>query len=241
MTFTKKLLASSVAAAAVTAASFAPVANAEVSASAAVATTYLWRGIDLGTGVPAVSADLSYSAGGAYATTWVSSGDTTAGTEYDLGVGYGGEVGALSYDISIWNYIYPTGVSPVVTITGGEAEFAFESSQEDGFGDLTEVILSLGMGPVSFTWIENVSDAGADAESYRYFSLGAGVGAFSASVGHHDTKTEDGALGLSMTHIDLGYAYNDNLSFTLSQVVKDQDDSFDDDLKLVASLSLPIE
>ncbi len=231
MTFTKKLLSSSVAAAAVTAASFAPVANAELSASVGAATTYLWRGIDLGSGTPAISADLSYSAGGAYATTWVSSGDTGAGTEYDLGVGYGGEVGALSYDISIWNYLYPTGS---VLDDGPD--------QEDQFGDLTEVILGLGMGPVSFTWIENVSDAGADIESYRYFSLGASFGAFSAMVGHHDTKSESGfANGLSMTHIDLGYAYNDNLSFTLSQVVKDQADSFDDDLKLVASLSLPIE
>lgn len=219
MTFTKKLIASSVAAAVVSAASFAPVANAEVSASVGVASSYLWRGLDLGSGTPAVSGDLSYSAGGAYFGTWVSSGDTSAGTEYDLYAGYGGEAGGFSYDLSVWNYVYPGG-----------------GSQEDTFGDLTEVILGVGFGPVSFAWYENVATNGGD-ETYRYFTLGASHGAFSATVGHHDTKD----TGLSMTHVDFSYAYNDNLTFTLSQVVKDQDDSFDDDLKLVASYSLPIE
>lgn len=217
MTFTKKLIASSVAAATVAAASFAPVANAEISASAGVASTYLWRGIDLGPGTPAVSGDINYSSGGFYAGTWVSSGDTTAGTEYDLYAGYGGEVGLFSYDISVWNYLYPEG-----------------GTQEDQFGDLSEVILSLGVGPVSFSWYENVANNGG-SEEYRYYTLGYGYEAFSFTVGHHDD------VGLNMTHLDVSYAYNDSLAFTVSQVIDDDDNAFDDDLKLVVSYSLPIE
>lgn len=218
MKFSKTLLAGSVAAV-MAVGSIAPAANAELSASAGVASTYLWRGVDLGSGTPAVSGDLTYSAGGFYTGIWGSSGDTSAGTEYDLYAGYGGEAGSFSYDISIWNYLYPNG-----------------GSQEDTVGDLTEVILTLGFAGVSFSWYENVANEGGD-ESYRYYTLGYGFDKYSVTLGHHDT--EDTAL--SMTHLDVGYAYNDNLSFTFSQVIKDQDDSFDDDLKFVVSYSLPIE
>lgn len=233
MTFTKKLIASTVAAATVTAASFAPVANAELSASAGIATSYLWRGIDLGQGTPAFSADLSVSREGFYAGTWVSSGDSASGTEYDLYAGYGGEVGMFSYDISIWNYLYPQGGN-IVNGDGSD-----DISQEDTVADLSEVILSIGVGPISVSWYENVAANGGD-ESYRYYTIGASLGQFSATVGHHDTDSVVEGDGLSMTHADVSYAYNDNLSFTLSQVIKDNDDSFDDDLKLVASYSIPL-
>ena len=39
----------------------APVTMAEVSASATISSSYLWRGYDNGSGVPAFSADLVYS------------------------------------------------------------------------------------------------------------------------------------------------------------------------------------
>jgi len=54
----------------------APVAMADVSASATVSTSYLWRGYDLGSGTPAFSADLVYShESGFYGGLWISSGD----------------------------------------------------------------------------------------------------------------------------------------------------------------------
>lgn len=228
MKFSKKILAGAVAASLAMSA-FAPMANAEISASAGVASTYLWRGLDLGSGTPAVSGDLSYSAGGFYTTLWGSSGDTGAGTEWDLGAGYGGSAGMFSYDVSVWNYMYPNG-----------------GTMEDQYGDLTEVIVALGLGPVSFSWYENIATEGGD-ESYRYFTLGYATGPFSFMIGSHtgDDSTE-------FTHLDISYAYNDNLSFTFSQVV-DQDEvlladgdgvkgkSIDDDLKFVVSYSLPIE
>jgi uncharacterized protein (TIGR02001 family) len=54
-------------------------AEVEVSASATVASMYLWRGKDLGNGAAAVSGDLTVSASGAYAGVWTSSGDTSWG------------------------------------------------------------------------------------------------------------------------------------------------------------------
>lgn len=226
MKFTKKLLAGSVAAATVAAAAFAPVANAEVSASVGVASSYLWRGIDLGQGTPAVSGDINFSAGGFYTGTWVSSGDSTGGTEYDLYAGYGGEAGIFNYDVSLWTYVYPQG-----GMVNGKA------NQEDTAGDLSELIVTVGVGAFSASVYENV--ATTKDESYRYYTLSATTGALSYKIGHHNTDPDDVSED-SMTHVDITYSHTDNLSFTLSQVIKDQDNTFDDDLNVVVSYNLPL-
>lgn len=200
----------------------APVANAEVSASVAIANMYLWRGNNLGdsdsVGTPAISGDLSYSSAGFYTGVWMSSGDASAGTEYDLYAGYGAEFGGVTVDLSVWTYAYPN------TPGAGEGN--------NDPGDLSEVILSLGLGGASFTYYDNIS--GTD---YSYMTLGYGAGAFSALIGAHDqpeTPEED-----DMIHIDLSYAYNDNLSFTISQQIEEETDQGRP--KFVVSYSLPIE
>ncbi len=201
----------------------APAAQAEVSASVGVASTYLWRGFDLGSGTPAVSGDLNYSNAGFYTGIWGSSGDTAAGTEYDLYAGYGmsfGEDDFFSADLSIWNYNYPTGASEVDP------------------SDLTEVILTLGVGPVAFSYYDNV----AGGSGYNYYTLSAGFDAISVLVGMHDSwsscPSDDDDGECKPVHVNVSYAYNDNLSFTLSQFVADETD--DDDLKFVVSYTLPI-
>jgi uncharacterized protein (TIGR02001 family) len=218
MKFTKNLLTSAVAVSTLAAAAVAPVAQAEVSGSVGVASTYLWRGYDLGSGTPAVSGDLSFSTAGFYTGIWGSSGDTAAGTEYDLYIGYGISFmdDFLSVDVSLWNYNYPTG--PGYTADG-----------ETDFGDLSDLVISLGVGPVAFTMYDNV----AGANGYVYYTLGGSVGDFSLTVGMHDNVE-----GEDPVHVNLDYAYNDNLTFTLSQFVADE--SPDDDLKFVVSYSLPI-
>lgn len=218
MKLTRKVLSNSVAAVVLATTGLAVSGNAaavEVSASAAVASTYLWRGYDLGSGTPAVSGDLSVSAGGAYAGIWGSSGDTAAGSEYDLFAGYGMEVGGLSIDLSVWNYNYPTGAG----YTPGGTDF----------GDLTDVVLSLGYGPFSFAYYDNV----AGASGYEYYTLGAEFGQFAFLVGKHDNPA-----GEDPVHLNITYSYNDNLSFTLSQFIEDK--PVDDDLKFVVSYSIPI-
>ena len=209
----KTVLAASVAAASLTMAA-AP-ASAEVSASASVASMYLWRGQDLSNGSPAVSGDIVLSSGGLYGGVWGSSGDDVAGQEVDYFVGFGTEVGGISIDLSVWNYVYP-----------GAASF----DNGDTFGDLSEVILGIGAGPVSFTVYDNI----AGANGYFYYTLGYDVGQFSFLAGGTENDDEDG----NYAHFDISYAYNDNLSFTFSQVA---DEDVDDDLKFVVSYSLPIE
>lgn len=197
-------------------------AMAEVTASAGVSNMYLWRGLDLGGtngGVPAVYGEARYTQSGFYGAIWGSSGDTAAGTEYDLGAGYAGEAAGVRFDVSVWNYIYPSAAEPTIL---------------DDFKGLSEAILSVGAGPVTFTYYDNV----AGGTGYEYYTLAAAAGAFSAKVGMHDFEAKD----QDMTHLDLSYAYNERISFTLSQVVdEEKEKTYDDDLKYVFAYSLPIK
>ena len=191
----------------------------EVSASAAVSNMYLWRGQDLGNGAAAVSGDLTVSMGGAYAGVWTSSGDTAAGQEYDLYVGFGGEVEDFSYDISAWTYVYP----------GDDAA----NGEGNTFG-LSEVILSGGFMGASASYYHTVS---SNPDDYSYLTLGYGVDAYSVTLGMAMDDVDGG-----YTHIDLGYAYNDSLSFTLSKIIDEETEgSTDDDLKIAVTYSLPID
>lgn len=242
MRFSKKLLSSAIALSVVSAAAVTPLANAEVSGSVGVASTYLWRGSDLGSGTPAVSGDLNYSTGGFYTGIWGSSGDTYAGTEYDLYVGYGtsfGEDDMFSVDASLWNYNYPTGLG---YLDDPETDVV---EQETDFFDLADFVLSLGLGPVALTSYIPVGEGSSG--DYMYLTLGGSVGDFSLTLGlHSENAAVGGAVGCpagtvdtcSPVHINLDYAYNDNLTFTFSQFVADEPEN--DNLKFVVSYSLPI-
>ena len=199
-------------------------AEVEVSASAAVSNMYLWRGQDLGAnGVPAISGDLSVSSGGAYAGVWTSSGDTTSGQEYDLYVGYGAEVEGIALDVSYWSYIYP-------------------GAEGDDIADLHEIVASVSAAGASLGVYYNIDQDEDEGTDYIYTTLGYGVDKFSATYGMTSySDTEDSDYG----HLDLGYAYNDNVSFTLSQIVTsdvdEEDGGPDRSPKVVVTYSLPIE
>ncbi|MEX1033938.1 MAG: TorF family putative porin [Cellvibrionaceae bacterium] len=230
MKLSKTLTCSMAAAAFAASATLAPVANAEVEvgASVGISNMYLWRGYDLGFGSAVVSGDIGVSVAGFHGTVWGSSGDDFAGTEYDLIVGYGGSVGDFSYDLSVVSYVYPEG-----ELAGIDTDL----------GDFVEAILTLGFGPVSMSYYDNIeSKPGTYAlgEDYSYFTISADIGDFSVLVGRHDP---DG-LDDNPTHLDLTYHYNDNLSFTVSKLVADEDTAFntsDKDAHFVVSYSLPIE
>jgi len=214
MKMKKNLMASTVAASAIFAAAMAPVAQAdvEVSASVGAANMYYWRGQDLGNGDAAVWGELMVSSGGFYGGMWTSSGDSGSGVEYDLFVGYGGAVGDFTFDISLWNYVYPS--SP-------DGEFSSP-------GDLVELSLGLGYGPLSVTYYDNIE---GDTD-YWYTSVGLEFGAFEFLYGLHEDD---------YAHFDISYAYNDNVSFTLGLVVDDADGEFSDEAKFVVGFSIPIE
>lgn len=226
-----KILTSTVAAAALAASmSFAPVASADVSvsASAAVANMYLWRGYDLSQGSAAVSGDLGFSAGiepvSFHADVWGSSGDDSWGTEYDVILGVGGAAGIFSYDLSVVSYVYPN-TGPV----GADTDI----------GEFMEAVYTLGLGPVSLSYYDNIQSEpntnGAGLDEYAYYTISASFGSFSVLAGKHDNE-----FGDDPTHLDVSYAYNDNLSFTISKFIQDAD-LIDRDAHFVVSYSIPIE
>jgi hypothetical protein len=198
-------------------------AEVEVAASASIANMYLWRGQNLGQsattgGIPALSGDIAVSASGAYGGIWASSGDANAGQEYDIYAGFGGEAGVVSYDVSVWAYVYPDG-----------------GTSNGTFGDNSEIIVSLGAAGASVGIYKQIGD---DVDNDNmYYTLGYGMDAFSANVGMTGAADKDD----DYTHLDLSYAYNDNISFTVSKIVSQEiDKKLDEDTKFVISYSLPI-
>ena len=139
----------------------APTALA-LDASASIATSYLWRGHELGNGDAALAVDLSGSTGAISYGLWVSSGDSTS-TEYDIYASYGGSVGEVGYSIGYASYNYPSrGVS---------------------FDDAAEYIYGLSYGPASVTVFD-----GKDSD-YEYTVIGYEAGAFSFAYGDDETDT----------------------------------------------------
>ena len=177
----------------------------------------IWEAVHL-----PVSGDVVLSTAGLYGGIWVSSGDTAAGTETDFFAGYGAEFGGVSVDLSVWNYLY-TSSSP--NYFGGAAF----GDNGDTWGDLSEVILTVGFGPVSVSYYDNV----AGGSGYEYYTVSAEAGQFSATVGMHDTVDDDDPV-----HLTISYAYNENFTLTVSQFVADED-QVDDDPQFVVSYSLP--
>ena len=139
----------------------APAAVA-LDASASLATSYLWRGTELGNGDAALAVDLSGSTGAISYGLWVSSGDTGS-TEYDVYASYGGSVGEIGYSVGYASYNYPS--------TG------------TGFDDNAEYIYGLSYGPASVTVYD---EKGGD---YEYTVVGYEAGAYSFAYGDNETTT----------------------------------------------------
>ena len=219
-----------------------PAAQAEVTASVAVANMYYWRGLDLGAGDPALIADVAAKSNGFYAGLWASSGDAGLGTEYDFYAGYGFSAGPLSVDLNYTTYMYPSATSTTYLPdeeTGGVARVV--EGAPLGFDDVSDVAIILGLQAsedITFTLMHRVGVGEVLADdNYTYTTLGAAFGKFSALVGTHadDSGTYD-----SLTHLDLSYAYTSNLSFTLGKVIDQGEAEWNDELKLIVKLSLPI-
>lgn len=202
--------------------------QAEVSASVDIASSYLYRGTSLSNGEAVVSGSLDYAhASGAYVGAWASSGDTANGSEYDIYFGYAGTAGALSYDVGYASYIYPSQSEEAVA--AGDAE-----ATKDEIGDVTELYLNLSAAGVDFSTYFN--DNGGD---YIYNSLGYGMDKFYGLVGVTTDLEEDGKG--AYTHIDVSYAYNDNVTFTASKIVAQSNGNSAASPQFVVSYSLPIE
>ncbi len=204
-------------------------AQAEVSASAAVANNYIFRGLLLGSGTPAVSGALDYShESGAYAGVWGTSGDTLSGDEYDVYFGFGGESGDFSYDVNVLSYLYPARSVGVVEL-----------------GEFVELTASVGFKSFGLSVTVPVADSvDVWSDDYVYTKVSYGYEKFGIAVGNNSFS---GVGAGDYTHVDLSYSFNDNVTFTASQLVDGGDEmkgaklSFSDDLLLQISYSLPIE
>ena len=176
-------------------------ANAEVSASFAMSNMYLWRGQNISTPSPAISGSLDYGTGGFYAGIWMSSeGPFDASHETDLYFGYGGEIGGFTYDISYFKYLYPEAGDP------GDL----------GDTDLSDVVLSVGFGPVSVSAYMGV-ESGSTKDDY--YTVAGTFGDFTVLYGLYQSgETADGA---DYSHVQLSYAFNDELTFTVSKASDD--------------------
>ena len=139
----------------------APAAVA-LDASASIATSYLWRGTELGNGDAALAVDVSGSTGALSYGLWVSSGDSSS-TEYDIYASYSGSAGDLGYSIGYASYNYP--------------------STEVGFDDNSEYIYGLSYGPASVTIYDNTKT------DYEYTVIGYEAGAFSFAYGDDESTT----------------------------------------------------
>ena len=125
-------------------------------ASASLATSYLFRGGEEGSGSAVVNADVSGEMSGIAYGLFVSSGDTD-GTEHDFYASYSGTAGAISYTI-------------------GYADYNYSSDS----ADFEEAYVSLGYGPVSVTRYDNQDN---DDE---YTVVGYDAGAFSFAYGDNN-------------------------------------------------------
>lgn len=222
----KTVLATSAAAAAIALGSTPAVAGLE--ASAAVSNIYVFRGVDQGGGSGAVSGDLVYSHdSGLYAGVWASSAaGFSNGGEIDTFAGWSGSFGDLGIDIGVLDYYYP----------------GANGAADDWGKGLTEAYLGLSFAGLELYYYDQISGKSVGLDDNTYVSLGYGMGKFSALVGMADFEEPTGqTFDSDYMHLDLSYAFNDNLSFTLTQVVdKDDELVMEDDLQVVVSYSIPL-
>lgn len=211
----------------------------EISPIVDISNMYLYRGEDLGQGDAQVSGGVRASARGFYTGIWATSAsqgeyDLYAGVAYDLGHNF-------SVDFSAWTYAYP------------------DDPERDTLGKSSEIFLTFAWKMLSVTAVKNV----AGDPGYSYFAFAGSYRQFTATLGlgNPDTTrdvlsnevTADNYAGYAKTdyvHLDLTYAYNDRLRFTLSQVVAQDDLTVgdvkythlhDDALLFALAYSLPLK
>jgi len=197
------------------------IASAEMSANLGIANMYLWRGQNLTPDGPQVSGGIEFSGDtGLYGGLWTS--NETGGHETDLYVGFGGEAGDLSYDISYWQYLYPEDTDDL----GDQVDL--------GDNTVSDIVVGLGFAGVGLTfYVASETQGGPDA---TYITLDYGMGDYSFLFGTWDVDAPDSEY----SHIQVSYAVNDNLSLTVSKA-SDDGAGVEEDPLFVVSYSIPLD
>lgn len=208
MTLTKKLspiaLATSLAIAGMSAPMVASATGGSFSANAGIASDYLFRGISQTGGEAAVSGGIDWDSGvGFYVGTWAS--NVVGENEVDYYAGYGGSVGDFSYDFSIVALTY---------------------TQRDFFLDYEELVVGLGYGAFSFTYVQALDiNIGAGEEDAPYIAVGVDLPinetvGFNATLGNWDFDNGD------YTHLDVNItkAINDSWEASIGAAWNNDED-----------------
>lgn len=227
------LIAAAVAGAAVVSAP----AVAGVSASAGVASLYLWRGYNLSNGAPQVFGGLEYATEvGAYAGVW-GSNSADIGQEVDLYAGFRGTAGDFSYNIAYYDYTYPQakGVTSVPAVLAGDGARISDFEEITISGSIKGFTLEAWLG-IGDTGGLITNAAGEATNESNYYAVSYAYDKFTVKYG----MTDNDPLNTDYSHADVSYKYNDNLTFAVSKVV-DDDDSVEDDALFVVSYTLPLD
>ncbi|AWL13194.1 hypothetical protein HMF8227_02743 [Saliniradius amylolyticus] len=202
----------------------APAALAEVSANFGVTSNYLWRGVTQSADNPSVSGGLDYSNdSGFYAGTWIGSvdfGGEFEGAESDFYLGYAGELdNGFGYDVG---YTY----------------YAYTDLDDSNFGELyfngSFNAFSFGL---AYTPNSDLPDDSPFGQGDLYYHVGYGVDladdyGLGLTYGYYAFDEDETLYGDNdYGHIQVDITKGDFM-FTVS---KADDESGDDDLKLVVS------
>ena len=218
--------------AAVAAALTSGVAAAEVTANAAAASNYIWRGVTQTSDQAAVQGGIDWSGGpGFYAGTWVSNvnfDNSDDGYEMDVYAGWGGEAGGFGYDLGVLTYQYPVtpefnftevyasgtfsvltiGVNLTVDNASGNTGGIFVEDDVYVYGSLDFSTkpgdFSLYAGSYSF---DNDGKPGVGDVNYVHYGASWSKGDFSFAVDKNDIDTSNALSGGDITV--------DNVRFTV--------------------------
>lgn len=184
------------------------------SASVALSSEYIWRGISQTDGDPAISGSFDYAhSSGFYAGTWASNYDfdDEASAEIDIYAGFSGEFGdsGIGFDIGVLRYMFP-----------GE-----DYNWNEVYGSLSYSIFTLGVAYSGDT-------LGTDEDGY-YYSLDAGYDlpmGFSlyGGVGYYDADENTFTAGIDdYSHYWVGVS-KDLAGFTFDLSYQDTESDAED-------------
>jgi len=205
----------------------ASVAQAEVSANIGISNMYLWRGQNLTPDAPQVHGGIEFSNGeGLYGGLWTTNEDD--GHETDLYIGYGGEAGDISYDVSYWHYLYPE---------DGLAGEGPTTPTNVGLGDnsLSELVIGLGYQDFGLTLYNSVE--AQDGSDWLYYTIDYTAGKYNILYG---AWTYSDAGNNEYSHVTVSYSYDDNLSLAVSVAQEDVTDGVETDPLFQVSYNIPL-
>ncbi len=187
-------------------------AQAEVSSDLTISSMYLFRGLDLSDGKPALSSTIQYDhASGFYAGTWFSTEGTpatgpqdatgTPGTngqsyELDAYLGYAKSFGDYGIDVGYAVYMYP------------------QAHGQIGDSDISEYIIGGSWKDLSATVYINAEPN--DFDDYTYYSIDYSYNKFGFHYGMTDVSSD-----ADYTDMNVSYAVTEEMTWTLSKAEGD--------------------